>query len=139
MAGQPASIGDRRFVQFDKALQLRSNTAAAVAATTSETAIALAATKEGSFEAVIDVAAHTGYAAGTAQWTISVEVSDTLGGTYVSVGSFVVTGVAKRIQLPMSGQYCQQLKADAAYVRVTATKTGSPGNLSYGAFLNYTC
>ena len=29
----------------------------------------------------------------------------------------------------------QQFDADAAFIRVTATKTGSPGNLTYGAFI----
>lgn len=136
----PAStIGDRRFIQYDNALELRARDAAALSATTSGTAIAFAARKQSDFEAVVDVAAHTGYTAGSALWTISIEVSDTSGGTYVSVGSIALTGVAKRFQIPLSGQWIAQLKSDAAFIRVTATKTGSPGNLSYGAFLNYSC
>jgi len=35
----------------------------------------------------------------------------------------------------LSGDWVQQKKPGAKYARVTATKTGSPGNLTYGAFI----
>jgi hypothetical protein len=137
MAGNVATIADRRYIQFDKLLSLRLSTAPAVAATTSDTPLSFAATKEQGFECVVDVLAHTGYVAATAQWTIAIEVSDSVAGTYVQVGSYTAVGTAQRIQIPLSGQYCQQVKPGAAFIRATATKVGAPGTLAYGAFLNY--
>lgn len=136
MTASPSTIGDRRFILFDKSLQIRDVNAAAASATGSQTAIALPVTKENYFEVVLDVAAHSGYSAGSAYWTITVEICDTSGGTYAVVGSYTADGTAKRIQLPLSGQYCQQIKSGAAYIRTTHTKTSTVGNLSYGAFIN---
>ncbi|MBW4677132.1 MAG: hypothetical protein KME52_24945 [Desmonostoc geniculatum HA4340-LM1] len=134
-----STISNRRAIQFDKATELRDYSAATISASTTETAIAYPVTKLKAYKAVVDVAAHTGYVATTAQWDITVEVSTTSGGTYKTVGTFTATGVANRFDVPLSGEWIDDIVADAAYIRVKAVKTGSPGNLTYGAFLAPCC
>jgi hypothetical protein len=130
-----STIANRRAIQFDKALELRDYAALAISASTSETALAIAATKLKAYKAVVDVAAHTGYVATTAQWDVTIEAALASGGTYKAVGTFTATGVANRFDVPLSGEWIDDIIADAAYIRVKAVKTGSPGNLTYGAFL----
>ncbi|MDJ0677595.1 MAG: hypothetical protein QNJ36_19800 [Calothrix sp. MO_167.B42] len=130
-----STIADRRAYLFDKELELRSIEVGAVAATASESPIQFPATKQMAYKAVVDIAAHTGYVAGTAQWEVSVEVATTSSGTYSKVGSCIPNGEQNRFDIPLSGEWVQDILAGAAYVRVTATKTGSPGDLNYGAYL----
>ncbi len=130
-----STIGDRRAIIFDKQLELRDYDAAAISASTTETAINFEATKQMAFKCVVDVAAHTGYVATTAEWTIDVEACATSDGTYQSAGSLTLDGTANRFDVPLSGEWIEDIESGAAYVRVRATKTGSPGNLTYGAFL----
>lgn len=134
-----STITNRRAIHFDKATELRDYAAAAISASTTETAIALPATKLMSYKAVVDVAAHTGYVATTAQWDITVEAALTSGGTYKTIGTFTALGTANRFDVPLSGEWVDDIVADAAYIRVKAVKTGSPGNLTYGAFLAPSC
>lgn len=134
-----STIANRRAIQFDKSLELRDYAAAAVSASTTETAIAFPATKLMSYKAVVDVAAHTGFVATSAQWDITVEAALTSGGTYKTVGTFTATGAQNRFDVPLSGEWVDDIVADAAFIRVKAVKTGSPGNLTYGAFLAPCC
>ncbi|MFK0735597.1 MAG: hypothetical protein ACFKPT_02555 [Gloeotrichia echinulata GP01] len=134
-----STIANRRAIWFDKATELRDYSAAAISASTTESAIAIPATKLENYKAVVDVAAHTGYTATTAQWDITIEAALTSGGTYKPVGTFTATGVAIRFDVPLSGEWVDDIVADAAYIRVKAVKTGSPGNLTYGAFLTPCC
>ncbi|WP_414755539.1 hypothetical protein [Anabaena sp. CCY 9910] len=129
-----STIANRRSHQFDKNLELRDYTAAAISATTAGSAIALDATKLVNYKCVVDVAAYSSYSAGTAQWTISVEASAD-NSTFAPVGSITPAGTAGKFDIPLSGEWVQDLVASAAYIRVRAVKTGSPGNLTYGAFL----
>lgn len=131
-----STIANRRAIHFDANLELRDFDAAAISASTAETAIAYPVTKLMGYKCVVDVAAYTGYVATTAQWVITVEACATSGGTYKTVGTFTPTGVAIRADVPLSGEWVDDIEADAAYIRVKATKTGSPGNLTYGAFLS---
>jgi hypothetical protein len=131
-----STIGNRRSAMFDKALELRDyNAAAAVSATTAETAIAFDGTKFMDFKAVVNVAAHTGFVATSAQWEIVIEVSATSSGTYTKVGSAIPSGTAANLDIPLSGQWIEDLLSTAAYIRARAVKTGSPGNLTYGVHL----
>lgn len=133
----PAStIADRRHILFDKLLELRAYTAAALSATGSEAAILFAATRMMDYVAVVTVAAHTGYTAGTNQWTITVEASTVAGSGFVPVGSVIPAGVAGTFTIPLSGSWVQSLKPGAIYLRVTATKAGTAGNLVYSCFLS---
>lgn len=130
-----STIANRRSETFDKALELRNYSAAAVSATGSEAAVAFVSAPTLEFKAVVNAAAHTGYSAGTAQWTISVEASVTGTGSWVSVGSVVLDGTQKEFDIPLSGDYVEQLVSGAKFLRATATKTGAPGNLTYGVYL----
>ncbi len=130
-----STIANRREYLFDAATQLRDYTTAAISATTAETAIAIPATKLQEYKAVVDVAVYSGYADGTAQWDIAIEASAD-GSTYKSVGGFTALGTTNRFDVPLSGEWVDDIVANAIYLRVKATKTGSPGNLTYGAWLN---
>ncbi|HYX14763.1 MAG TPA: hypothetical protein VE944_10420 [Nostoc sp.] len=134
-----STIGNRRSIIFDKALELRDFASAAISASTTESAIAIPATKLKAYKCVIDVAAHTGYVATTAQWDITIEAALTSGGTYKTVGTVTSSGAANRFDVPLSGEWIDDIVPDAYSIRVRATKTGSPGNLSYGAFLTTSC
>lgn len=131
-----STIGDRRTSMFDKATELRNYSAAAVAANASETGIALPASKYGSIRAVVNAAAYTSYVATTAQWTIEIQAATTLNGTYTTVGSVVLTGVQQEFDLPLSGEYIEQRVPGAKFIRANAVKTGTPGALTYGAYLS---
>lgn len=132
-----STVAARREVMFDKELELRSYDATAIAATTSETAIEVPElAKQMEFCALVNVAAYTGtFAAGSLQWAIAIEVSTAPSSGFVSVGSVVPNGTQQEFKIPLSGDWIQQNKANAIYVRATATKTGAPGGLTYGAFL----
>lgn len=121
---------------YDKSLELRDYGAAALSATGSETGIQFYPRAQESFKVALSVAAHTGYSSGSAEWTITVEVSDVVGGTYTQVGSsFTPDGNAAEHEIPLSGALVESIDADADFIQVTATKTGSPGNLTYGAWI----
>ncbi|MEH1821524.1 MAG: hypothetical protein V7L31_20995 [Nostoc sp.] len=136
-----STIANRRAILLDASLILRDfTTAVAISATTAETAISNTNVAELLYyKAVVDVAAHTGYVAGSAQWTITIEASAD-NSTFVPVGTVIPIGVANRFQIPLSGEWVEKNLPSAAYpniiyVRAKATKIGSPGNLNYGAFL----
>lgn len=139
MPASPSTIADRRYKLYDNALELRAYTASALSATGSSTGVAFDVSTFPSFEVIVNVAAHTGYSAGSAFWTITVEVSDTLGSGYVTVGSYTPDGTAKEARIAVDCLYGELLKSNAAYIRVTATKTSTAGNLTYGAYLNPCC
>ncbi|BBD69541.1 hypothetical protein NIES4072_31260 [Nostoc commune NIES-4072] len=136
-----STIANRRAILLDGSLILRDfTTALAIAATTAETAITSVNPAElRYYKAVVDVAAHTGYVASTAQWVITIEASaDNV--TFVPVGTVTPTGVAGRFQVPLSGEWVEKNLPNASYpniiyTRAKATKLGTPGNLNYGAFL----
>ncbi len=136
-----STIANRRAISLDANLLLRDFTAGiAVSATTAETAISNINVAELCYyKAVVDVAAHTGYAAGTAQWTITIEASAD-NSNFFPVGTITPIGTANRFLLPLSGEWVEKNVPGATYpniiyVRAKATKIGSPGNLNYGAFL----
>lgn len=131
-----STIAPRRANFFDKSLELRNYSAAALAATASETTIALVAVAHLDFKAVVNAAAHSGYAAGTAQWTITIEASTASNGTFVTVGTVVLDGTQKEYDIPLSGDWIEEKAPGALFIRATATKTGAPGNLTYGAYLS---
>lgn len=134
-----STIGDRRRVgTYDKGLELRDPDGAAISATTSETSIKFASRKNEVFRVVVNMAAYTGYTAGSAEWNVSVEVSDVESGTYTQVASLPASaGAGEAVQVPLdiSGAEVAALDGDAEYIRVTATKTGAPGDLTYSAFI----
>jgi len=131
-----STIGDRRKDLFDKLLELRAYDAAALTATANGTALSIDATKIIAYEAICNIAAYTGYDAGTAEWALKIEVSAD-DSTYVAVTpDTVIDGTAQELRFALSGAAVNDVVADAIYVRVVATKTGSPGNLTFGAYLS---
>lgn len=138
-----STIADRRRIgTYDAELELRDYAAAAVSSTTSETGIEFAVRKQETFRVVINAAAYTSHSAGSAEWTITIEVSDVVGGTYTTVATLdpaTAAGAAIQVPIDISGGEVAAIDADAAFIRVTATKTGSPGNLTYGAYIVPNC
>lgn len=130
-----STLPNRRAIEFDKELELRPYENAAISATTSSLGLAFPGTKQMYFKAIINLAAHTGYVATTAQWSITIEFSVD-NATFKQVGNAIVpTGIANQLEIALSGAAVEDIVPDAAYVRVTATKTGTPGALTFGAFL----
>lgn len=132
-----STIADRRQRgTVDAALMLRTYAAAALSVTASGSGVEFDSKANLSFKVCLSAAAYTGYAAGTAQWTIAVEVSDSLAGTYTQLGRSVIpVGAALETEIMVSPVDAVAANADPNFIRVTATKTGSPGNLTYGAWI----
>ncbi len=122
----------------DDALTFRKMTDAAISATTSTTGIQVYPTKVEALKVCITHLAYSGYSAGTAQWTITVEGSASLGSGYVTLGTLdpaTFAGAAAETELVLGGDRVNDLLSTATYLRVTATKTGSPGNLTFAAWV----
>lgn len=132
-----STIKDRRQRgPVDAALVLRDYSATAVSSTTSETGIAFYPRAHDTFKVAVTHAAVSSYVATSAEWTITVGVSDVVGGTYTQIGkSLVLTGTASEYEIPLSGAEAAVVDSDCVFIRVTATKTGLPGTLTYGAWI----
>ena len=131
-----STLASRRDSPFDILLELRPYTAASLAATTSGIGIALTAYAHAEFSVVLGVLAQTGYVASTAQWTISVEASTVLASGYVAVSSVTLVGLTATRHIALSGDMINEVVPNARFLRVTATKLGTVGNLTYGAFIS---
>ena len=115
---------------------LRSASEAALSATGSTTGIPNPVIEGMYFKVRINHSAITGVD-GSNYWTLTVEVSDVVGGTYTTVSKSLTLGAtAATIDVPLFGPDIERLDADADYIRITATKTGTPGNLTYNAVVN---
>ena len=125
--------------QIDALTTLRDYTAAALSATTNGTPIEYPFDSEESVKVIINQAAYSSYAAGTAEWVLSLQVSNAVAGTYVTVESILpalAAGAASNGQeVFLSGELIRKAVANARFLRIVATKTGSPGNLTFGSFL----
>jgi len=133
-----STIADRRrFGPYDSSLELRDKAATAITATTSGTGIEFAVRKSMPFKAIVIWDAYSSYTATSAEWTITISVSDVVGGTYTPVSQAIalVGSADGRLEIPLNSGNIAYLDADSAFIRVTATKVGSPGGLTYGAFL----
>lgn len=132
----------RRRGTVDDLLVFRELTDAAISATTSTTGIEIYPTKIEAFKVCIAHLAYTGYSAGVAEWTIAVEVSASLGSGYEAVGTLLpatFAGVAAETEIVLGGDQVYGSLSTAKYVRITATKTGSPGNLTFAAWVVPVC
>ncbi len=120
---------------FDAATVLRDISAAPITTAQSEAAISpFRLSKKQYYKCVITYQEITPYNAGADEWVISVEVSDTDTGTFPTVGS-ITLGESGTSEIMLSGLASAQIQPDAQWIRVTATPTGSPGALTYSAFL----
>lgn len=139
MAQTFSTIADRRARgTYDVELELRDYAAAALSATASSTGKAFASRKIEAFKVCLSFAAYTGYSAGSAQWTITVEVAATVGGSYTVIETLLpatFAGAAGETEFVIGGDQVTDRLATAEFIRVTATKTGTPGDLTYGAWI----
>ena len=125
--------------QVDAVTVLRDYTAAAASATVNGTPIEYPFTAEESVKVIINQAAYSSYSAGSVSWTLSLEVCDTVGGTYRQVASIaptVAAGAASNGQeVFLSGEQINKTFANARFLRIVATKLSTAGNLVFGAYL----
>lgn len=84
---------------------------------------------------IIGSAGYTGYVATTAEWTVSVEVSDASDGTYIPIGSLTLPGTAGNYSFGISGQGVYKTLSTARYVRAVATLTGLAGAAAFEVYL----
>lgn len=131
------NMAQRRAYHFDALLELRDYDAAAVSTTTSETGKAFEVRTIDVAKVVVHYADIGGTVDGSNYWTVSVEVSNVVGGTYTEIASSgVLPAAGSSIEVVISGITAEALDADAGFIRVTATETGSTaGNLTYGAYI----
>lgn len=132
-----STIADRRAYHLDANLELRDYTATALSATTNGTAIEVNPRKFNTYKALINFATYTSFTTGSARWSAKISVSDVSAGTYTDISQDVELNGddGGQIELPLSGALATYLDSDSAFLRITFTKTGAPGNLTVGAFL----
>jgi hypothetical protein len=128
MASFISDLPLRSAYPVDQETVIREKSASALSATGAETAIAFDQGYD--LLVVINAAAYSGYAAGTAQWTITVEASAD-NSTFVVLRSFILDGTAQQFDTAIS----KQEMSGYSYITTKATKTGSPGNLTYGSLI----
>lgn len=138
MASQFSTIPLTRRDNFDIATLLRDITEAPISSATNGTPLALLRWhRRGEFKAVIHDFAYTGYSAGIDEWVISIEVANTTSDPYVAIASTILTDRPGYYEIPLSGELVNQALVDEEdpVIRVVATPTGTPGDLTYGAYL----
>lgn len=125
--------------QVDAELVLRAYSAAAASATTNGTPVEYPLTSQESMKVIINQAAYSSYSAGSVSWTLSLQVSDTVGGTYKEVASIAPTVAAgaalKQQEVFLSGSQINKVVANARFLRIVATKLSTAGDLTFGAYL----
>ena len=91
-----------------------------------------------SYVVILDYSATTGTVDGSNYYTLQVEVSDAVGGTYVSLGEAVdLPATAGQAQIGFTAEQIERLVTGADYFRVTATKTGTTATaVSYTAYVS---
>jgi len=139
MSSTFSTIADRRVRgTYDAALALRTPEAAALSATTSTTRIAFAVRKIEAFKVCFEIDAYTSYSSGSAEWTIAVDVSDTVGGASTVIGTILpaqLAGVAGELEIVFGGAEIAAKLSTAEAIGLVCTKTGSPGNLTLSAWI----
>ena len=91
-----------------------------------------------SYVAVINTSATTGTVDESNYYTIQLEVSDAVAGTYVSIGeAIVLPATAAQYQVGFTSEQLERLTTGADYFRVTCTKTGTTATaVTYTAFVS---
>lgn len=75
---------------------------------------------------LIDTNVPTGTVDGSNHYSLQLEASDAIGGTYVAIGNPVVTpATANRAQVGFTSEQLNDLVPGADHFRVTATKVGT--------------
>ena len=93
---------------------------------------------DASYVAVINTNAPTGTVDGSNHYSLQLEASDAVGGTYVAVGNPVVTPVAaSQAQVGFTAAQLEGLVASADFFRVTATKVGTTATaVTYTSYIS---
>jgi hypothetical protein len=131
-----STIADRRKTgTLDALLLLRDPAATALSVTTSSTAIAVDCRKVDHFRVVLSHQAISTVTPGTAEWVVTIEIGATQSGSFTILQSQALTGTASEYEFGFTGSEVEDKLVTAAWMRVTATKTGSPGTLSFGAWI----
>lgn len=93
---------------------------------------------DASYVAVINTNAPTGTVDGSNNYSLQLEVSDLVGGTYVAVGNPVVTpATAAQHQVGFTAAQIEEAVTGADFFRVTATKVGTTATaVTYTAFVS---
>lgn len=136
MANHYSTIALTSRDNYDVALELRDINKPALSANAAENAIATfnpVKTKE--YKVIIVHGDVPSYAAGTVEWQVVIEVSDASNGTFSTVATVPLKGSAAVREVALSGKQVKDISSTAEWIRVRASKTGSPGNLVYGAFV----
>ena len=91
-----------------------------------------------SYVVVLNNSAVTGTVDGSNYYTLQVEVSDAIGGTYSGVGkAIVLPATAGQSQIGFTSEQIERLISGADYFRVTATKVGTTATaVTYTAFVS---
>jgi hypothetical protein len=100
----------------------------AVTATASTTGVNIVGLNVGTNQHVVllNTSATTGTVDGSNYYTVAIEASDTIGGTYVEIGeSVVLPATAGKYQIAFTSEELNRLVPNADYFRVTTTKTGT--------------
>lgn len=91
-----------------------------------------------SYEVVFNYSATTGTVDGSNYYSLQLEVSDTVGGTYYPVGNAIkLPSGAGSATIGFNSDQIERLIAGADCFRVTATKTGTTATgVTYTAFIS---
>ena len=121
---------------YDSALSLRAS-GTAITTTTAETGVAFDVRAIGDYKAVI---AYNGmdFTTGDETYVFTISVSDLVAGTYTIIATMPDIGSATPsgfLDIPLSGKLAEQLDANSAFIKVTATLGGTSPSIDYDCFL----
>ena len=111
----------------------------AVTATASSTGVNIEGLSIGSasYVAAVNIEAEAGTFDASNKYTIAVQASDAIGGTYVTVGNLATVLGAGKHEIGFTSEQLNSLVTGANYFRVTATKVGSTATgITYTAFIS---
>jgi len=129
-------MGNRVQQIYDTALALRTS-GTPITATTSETGVSFPVRKIDDYKAVIQYSGMD-FATTDETYVFSIEVSDLVGGTYTAIATLPNIGGTQgsgRLDIPLNGKLAEELDANSAFIRVTATLGGTTPSIDYDCFL----
>jgi hypothetical protein len=127
------TLSPRNTTPYDKFLSLLDGTP--LTTTTTGDPILLDTTALSLARCIVGSSGYTGYAPGTAEWSVEVQVSDAIDGTYVPFPSLTIPGNAGNYSFGISGESVYKLLPTARYVRAVATLTGTAGEVTLQVYL----
>lgn len=132
---QFSTINYRKLGTFDASLSLRSPSDSAVSATTPTAPIEFDAKTFNSFSVVLIHSDIANVVANSSEWTIAVQVASARNGSYTTVATKKLSGTGYRYQISLSGDEVFAVISAPRWVRLTATKIGTPGDLTFWAWI----